>query len=426
MSTIATATPAVDTRPFREYDAARDAAAVHRIWVETGWIENDDYNKKAMDELLTCGRTVVADIDGEPECLVLTTPGTVRHGDSDLSMSMVAGVTTSRIARKQRFAQRLTAEAVAHDAARGALVTALGMFEQGFYDRLGFGSGGYVHRYGFDPSQINVPGTTRPPRRLGHDDWAIIHANRLTRRRIHGTCNVTSEAFTHVTMLEGKKDFGLGYFDGPDGALSHHVWIRPRGGVEEGPYAVLWMVWNTRAQFLELMGLLRNLGDQVRLIHVPEPVGVQLQDLSHKPYHNRMITVDSKFDARMRVAAYWQMRINDVPGCLAATSLKGRETVRFNASLSDPIEGLLPADAAWRGAAGDYVVTLGETSSAKPGRDDTLPTLTATINAFTRLWLGIRPATGLSITTDLEGPAGLLETLDRVLCLPEPQPDWDF
>ena len=32
-----------------------------------------------------------------------------------------------------------------------------------------------------------------------------------------------------------------------------------------------------------------------------------------------------------------------------------------------------------------------------------LPTLTATVSAFTRMWLGVRPATGLTITDDLQG-----------------------
>ncbi len=76
--------------------------------------------------------------------------------------------------------------------------------------------------------------------------------------------------------------------------------------------------------------------------------------------------------------------------------------------------------------AGDYVVTLGPASGAAPGTDAALPTLDATVNAFTRLWLGVRPASGLSITDDLAAPPELIEALDDVLRLPEPHPDWDF
>jgi len=55
-----------------------------------------------------------------------------------------------------------------------------------------------------------------------------------------------------------------------------------------------------------------------------------------------------------------------------------------------------------------------------------LPTMTASVNAFTRLWLGVRPASSLRFTDDLDAPAGLIETLDSVLRLPAPRPDWDF
>ena len=37
------------------------------------------------------------------------------------------------------------------------------------------------------------------------------------------------------------------------------------------------------------------------------------------------------------------------------------------------------------------------------GRDETLPTLTCSVGAFTRLWLGVRPATGLAVTCRLAG-----------------------
>jgi len=76
--------------------------------------------------------------------------------------------------------------------------------------------------------------------------------------------------------------------------------------------------------------------------------------------------------------------------------------------------------------AGEYVIQLGEESSAKPGRDESLPTLNASVNAFTRLWLGVRAASVLSWSDDLSGPQELLTQLDRVLCLPSPQVDWDF
>ena len=92
-----------------------------------------------------------------------------------------------------------------------------------------------------------------------------------------------------------------------------------------------------------------------------------------------------------------------------------------------PVIGdLLDESVSWRGVAGDYVVELGPQSSAVLGTDDRLPTLDATVGAFTRLWLGVRPATGLAATDDLNGPVALLDQLESVLRLPAPRSDWDF
>ena len=65
------------------------------------------------------------------------------------------------------------------------------MFEQGFYDRLGFGTGGYEHLVALDPSQLRFPrpGRSRVPRRITTDDWEAVHANRRNRFRGHGACS---------------------------------------------------------------------------------------------------------------------------------------------------------------------------------------------------------------------------------------------
>jgi hypothetical protein len=71
-------------------------------------------------------------------------------------------------------------------------------------------------------------------------------------------------------------------------------------------------------------------------------------------------------------------------------------------------------------------VTLGPECGAERGADPALPTLRASINAFSRAWLGVRSATGLSWTDDLKAPPDLLKELDRVLALPAPASDWDY
>jgi hypothetical protein len=410
---------------FRVYDPEKDSDAVHRIWHETGWIEAG--HEPQMDLFIEAGRSWVAMIDGEAECLVNTAAGTVRYLDADLPMSCVTGVTTSRIARKQGYAARLTAKSIAADAEEGALVSALGMFEQGFYNRLGFGTGGYEHLVSFAPAALRVGDEARPrvPRRLTSDDWEMVHANRLRRHRSHGACNITSPSFTRAAMAEYKNGFGLGFTDGPDGALSHHLWGSVPGDVESGPYRVEWMAWQTPEHLLELLGLIKNLGDQVALVRIREPAGVQLQDLLDKPFARYTVTEGSKYEARAKAIAYWQMRICDLPGCLAQTKL-GTGDARFNLRMTDPIERFLPDDTSWRGAGGDYVVTLGAACGAERGHDAGLPTLTASVNAFTRLWLGVGPPMGLRFTDDLDGPMDLLQQLDHVLRLPDPHPDWDF
>ncbi len=407
---------------YRNYEPERDRDAAHRIWHEVGWSEKG--KEEGLDRYIGACRAIVGEIYGEPECLVLSTMGTVRYLKEDLPLACVMGVTTSHVARKQGLASRMAAQIVAMDAADGVLVSGLGMFEQGFYNQIGFGTGGYEIILSFDPAQLQLPTRARPPRRLSTADWETIHAARLARWRGHGGCNITPAAITR-TDLEGMSNaFTLGYFDGPDGTLSHFMTLGAQER-EQGPYRVQWMVYRTPEQFLELMALLRNLGDQVRSVRMAEPAGIQLQDLLRQPFRFRALTEKTKFEARTHAVAYWQMRICDLPGCLAQTHLRG-ETARFHLRLTDPIERFLDADSPWCGIGGDYIVTLGPESHAERGETASLPTLTASVGAFTRLWLGVRPATGLAVTDELSGPPELLEQLDWTLRLPSPKPDWDF
>jgi hypothetical protein len=409
---------------FRDYDVDKDKVAALRIWREVGWLDDakDEKKEDALARFIACGRAQVAEVNGEAECLVNTAPGTLRYIDQDLPFSGVMGVTTSRVARKQGLASRLAASTLAQDVAERALVAGLGIFEQGFYDQLGFGSGGYEHWFSFDPARLRVDVKPRIPRRVTKDDWAAMHESRLARLRGHGALNFVPGAVTEADVVWTEGGFGLGYY-GSDGALTHHLWCRAKG--ERGPYTVRWMSYRTQEQFLELMALLRNLGDQVRMVWVQEPPRVQLHDLIEQPFKQRQISEKSKYESTVHASAYWQVRMCDLAGCLERTHLRGDE-VRFNLALSDPIARFLGDDAPWRGLSGDYVVTLGPSSGAEIGVDADLPTLTASVGAFTRLWLGVRPASGLAVTDALFGPPELLEALDWALRLPDPKPDWDF
>lgn len=408
---------------YREYEAVRDKQAILRIYREAGWWEGGERQEEAVDTWVAAGRAYVAELSGEAECLVTTVPGDIRYLDESLSFANVGSVTTSRVARKQGIAGRLTAVAIARDAEDGALVSGLGMFEQGYYNQLGFGTGGYEHIVSFDPAQLVVDARARVPRRIGVDDWASVHASRLARARAHGSISLHPPAATAAEMMWMKNGFGMGYFGGGDGEVTHHIWFTGDGW--NGPYRVQWMIYRTVEQFKELVALIRTLGDQVRQITMPEPPGIQLQDMLAHPFRWRQLTEKSKFETGIRASAFWQVRVNDLPRCLEATHLK-QPSLRFNLRLSDPIEPYLSDDVAWRGVAGDYVVTLGPSSHAESGNDSALLTLDASVGAFTRMWLGVLPATSLAVTDQLAGSPSLLQQLDHMFLIPAPHPDWDL
>ena len=84
---------------------------------------------------------------------------------------------------------------------------------------------------------------------------------------------------------------------------------------------------------------------------------------------------------------------------------------------------------AWDGIGGDWVVTLGPESHAERvgAAPSGLDTLEASVNAFTRLWLGVGRPSALAFTSpDLKAPAELFEKLDETLLLTVPDPDWDY
>lgn len=406
---------------YRYYNPETDRTAVQRIWREVGWYSEG--SDAAFDCMLQCCTSYVALIDNEPEVFVTMAPGTMRYLNEELPFAAVSGVTVSHIARKQGYAKRLLAHALVESACDGALVAGLGMFDQGFYDLIGFGTGSYEHEITLDPARIRVSVQPRTPRRISVDYWEMIHAARIARRPVHGLCNFPVE-FTRGELMWTKNAFGLGYFDGPNGALSHFIWGSGTDK-ENGPYSIRWLIFQTNGQFLELMALLKSLGDQVCMMTLREPAGIQIQSLLETPFRTRRVTKKSEYEVHNDALAYWQMRILDLPKCLDRTHLRC-DNLRFNLQLSDPIERYLNNESSWCGTAGEYVVTLGTHSAAEKGTDPALPTLTASVNAFTRLWLGVCPATGLAVTDDFAGPPELLETLDWALRLPEPHTDWDF
>lgn len=406
---------------IRPYHPKQDGEAVLSVFEEAGWREKEKKQDRAWRFYLKSVQTWVAAVDGRAESVATTVPGTLRYLSEDLPFCAVTAVVTSRTARKQGLASRVTARTLAEAAAEGALVAGLGVFDQGFYNRLSFGSGSYEYWITLDPARLLVDKIARMPKRITSDDWRTVHASRLSRTRQHGSCSLTLPVTSRAEMLWIKNSFGLGFYEGNE--LTHHLWASSDG--EEGPYIVHWMAYRNYTQLFELLSLIKGFADQITVVKMTEPPGIQIQDLLDRPFRQRSMSKAARHEYNIRASAYWQMRILDLAACVRSVKIPG-ESVEFNLDLHDPIEQYLDRNAHWKGIAGQYFVSLGQQSNCEQGSKSGLPSLNVDVGAFTRLWLGVRSASSLAATDNLTGPAELLLSLDEVFTLPMPKPDWSF
>ena len=338
---------------IRPYDRARDLDAVDRIWREVGWL--DDEPTESLERFLAASHVEVGLLDDTAECAVVWAPGTIRYQDTDLPLCAVTAVTTSRIGRKQRFATTMTARAIEAGARSEAAVAALGMFDQGFYDRIGFGAASYEHQVRFDPASLaldHIP--YRRPVRLTPDDHRDMYDALHRRHRGHGAVCLDPPALVASECQWVSKPFGLGYRD--HGRLTHFVFGSAAG--EHGPYRVTAMAYEQPNQLLELLRLLAELGDQVDMVQMAEPAEIQLQDVVRTPLRTSRQTKGS-------------------------------------------------------------VHSTGISSSASDR-------MVATVNAFSRLWFGVRAASALCLGDRIEAPQTLVRRLDEALALPPIRAGWDF
>jgi len=355
--------------------------------------------------------------------LVTSLQGNFKYQKNNIPFSCITGVTTSLVARKQNFAGKTTAIKIADDAIKGAAICGLGMFEQGFYNQFGFGSGTYERLIHFSPASLNIDIPFRTPIRLTKKNYKDIQWSRENRLQKHGSCTLP-EVFTKFEISLNKEHFGLGYRDKNDN-LTHHIWLSGYGS-ENGPLSVQWMAYQNYEQFLELMALIKSLGNQIMLIRMIEPPEIYIQDFLNYPFYNRMLSKDSKFMNQNKTMSYWQIRILDIFQCIKATSLPIEE-FSFNLKLIDPITKFLKADSPWRGLSGDYVITLGKESFCKNGINKNLETVETTVNAFTRLWSGVLPASSLKLSEKFISNKNLIKKLDQAFAsLPKPYTDWEF
>lgn len=406
----------------RSYEEERDLAAVTRMWRECGWIDDSDEQAAGLRHFLSCGSTQVADIDGDAEAAVHVASGTFRHQRRDFPLAAITAVTTSHVGRHQGLASRLLAEQLATAASEGAAVSVLGMFEQGFYDRLGYGTGSDEHRHTFDPANLTVPVPRATPVRLGPDDHDEIHALLVRRHRGHGSVVLDPPEILAAELRWAEQLVALGYRDPDDGRLTHFLAADMQD--EHGPLVVRWLAYERPSQALELLGLLRGLSDQFRLVelHV-EPPEVHVQDVLRTP--NRSESYADLLGWRgglHRSYAEMQVRILDLRAAVAA--LTSPVECTFGLRLDDPLARL--DGSPWPGVGGDHTVRIGAEPSVDDGLAGEVPVLEASVGAFSRLWVGALPASSLVLTDELTGPDDLLTTLDAAVRLPTPADTWSF
>lgn len=385
-------------------------------------MEGKDTDREVFEGYISDTKSLVTELNNEVEVLTTTRTGQVLYQGSDLPMSGVTGVLTSRVARMKGHALKTTALAVANSALDGAAVSILGMFDQGYYDKLGFGTLGYKRVTTIDPASLKVPKLTRAPIRLTKDDAQTIHDCRRKRKRVHGASNLDGVGVTSCELVWIENGFGLG-FKNDEGKLTHFLWLKAKSA--HGPYDCYAYAWQTPEQLVELFSVLKSLSDQVHGIRLSEPTGFQLQDFLNRPFATSRSRNGGDFEVKTSSNAWTQCRMLNVPTCIGAMKFHG-EPVSFQLELSDPIEQYLHDDCSWRGVSGDWVVTLGESSSAAEGKDDSLPKLSCSVNDLSRLWIGAASAQALATVGNLKATPELISNIDSVVKLPAPFGDWDF
>ena len=409
---------------IRPYNAEKDFDAVRRLWEEIAWIDRDDEDDaKCLEVFLNSSNNLVAELNGEAECLVSSCEGSICHLQQDVSLNIISAVTTSLIARKQGFASRATAKAIATAAENGMKTSALGMFEQGYYTRLGFGNGSYEQVAKFNPAILNIATEFGVPVRLNKDNAAEMHEAMLNRWRGHGGVQVSPVGHFEAELGWTDDPLGLGFRD-QAGKLSHFIWGSNKG--ENGPLKITAMAYQDRQGLLELLALIKSLGNQLLSVRLREPQHVQIQDLLDEPFRSQNRSEGGKYADSIRSEAWWQLRINDLVSCIGATHLPATPTLSFNLQVDDPISSFLDENQSWRGIGGDYTVHLSEQSQATLGHSPELPLLQATCSGISRLWIGAASANKLASSGELRAEQSLLDCLEETLSLPTPRTGWDF
>ena len=96
---------------IRKYNQEKDKEAVLRVFKEVGWVRSEK-DEKALNVFMNGCETIVAEIRGEAEAVVQSTPGRISYLGEELDISVIIAVVVSRVARKMKLASKATAQAV--------------------------------------------------------------------------------------------------------------------------------------------------------------------------------------------------------------------------------------------------------------------------------------------------------------------------
>lgn len=407
---------------FREYHKDRDRDAIVRIWLECGWIEDEKKDKLALDYFTSGSNCQVIETDGSAECLIILSSGKMKFGPKDLTLAAISSVTVSRILRKQGATPKLMASMIRDEIKKGTTIAGLGMFEQGFYNRLGFATMAYENWYSFDPAKLKIYKKGQPPVRITNEDYSDAFQCYSHASKHQGFVSLDPPGLFRAEMMWTKHGFGLGYKK--NGKLSHYLWMGTEDS-EKGPYTVHWMAYSSWNQFLELMGIIKSLEEQVRTIRMKEPVYIQLQDFIEKPFQLQTITKDSQFESSIKAAAYQQLRICNLESAIGAVTYKGKP-FSFNITLSDPINNYLDNEDTILNCQGDFTISIGEKSNIVRGHNNDLPLVKGTINGFSRLWIGVLPARTIGLVEDIQIDPSLIQKLERAFYNRDVRSGWDY
>ena len=102
------------------------------------------------------------------------------------------------------------------------------------------------------------------------------------------------------------------------------------------------------------------------------------------------------------------------------------KSIDHNCYKLNDIESYLEDNSEWNGVGGDWIVCLGEESSAMEGRDDSLPSASAMVNDLSRLWFGSASAEAVALTGNFKASSDLIAQINTIVQLPAPIADWDF